>query len=233
MQRGPSTLSSAWECRATISLANQAASGDGIGHNPHTHHASGVVQSVLSAGPAPEPWARHVRDPPDEILFVGRTQMTDPFFEIGSPADLLEKAKRDYARMKADTSTDTIFNFFVTTYHVFDYVRALGTVNPSALERLFNDADFKMCQFLCNKGKHIKLRTGESYEAKYQPPVPGGTLGSFILGADRLAGPERFVVLDGTEEVDVIDLGTRLIEKWERFFSVHGVSTGSGHTSDG
>lgn len=145
------------------------------------------------------------------------------FFEIASPRDLLNKAKRDYEQMKTDTSTDAVFNFFVTTYHVVDYVKALGTVSSSSIDQHYTDDDFKMCQFLCNKGKHIKLRSGEPYEAKHQPSIPGGALGSFVLGVDRLGGPERFVVLDGAQEVDVIELGKRLIEKWEAFFLAHGI----------
>jgi hypothetical protein len=146
------------------------------------------------------------------------------FFEIASPRDLLDKAKRDYEKMKADTSTDTVFNFFVTTYHLVDYVKALGTVGNSAIDQLYANADFKMCQFLCNKGKHIKLRSSEPYEAKHQPAIPGGTLGSFVLGVDRLGGLERFVLLDGAQEINVIELGTRLIDKWEAFFATHGIS---------
>jgi hypothetical protein len=149
--------------------------------------------------------------------------MTAPFFELRTPRDLLAKAKRDHAKMEAETSTDTIFNFFVTTYHVVDYVKALGTVPLSAIDQLYDDPDFKMCQFLCNKGKHIKLRQGSPFEAKYEAAVAGGFLGSFVLGRDVLGGPERFVVLDGNKEVDTVDLGQRLLQKWEAFFATHGI----------
>lgn len=150
--------------------------------------------------------------------------MTSAFFEISSPRDLLEKAKRDYAKMKADTSTDTIFNFFVTTYHVVDYVKALDTVPQSAIDGLYDDPDFKMCQFLCNKGKHIKLRQGLPYEAKHEAAVAGGVLGSLVLGVDVLGGPARFVVLDGGKEVDTVGLGAKLLEKWEAFFTANGIT---------
>jgi len=150
--------------------------------------------------------------------------MSDAFFEIGSPRDLLEKAKRDYAKMKAGTSTDTIFNFFVTAYHVVDYVKALGAVPESTISNLYDDPDFKMCQFLCNKGKHIKLRQSHTYQAKHEAAVAGGTLGSFVLGSDVLGGPERFIVLDGASEVDTGELGARLIRKWETFFSTNGIA---------
>jgi len=39
--------------------------------------------------------------------------MHTAFFKIASPRDLLDKAKRDYAKLEAEISTDTIFHFFV------------------------------------------------------------------------------------------------------------------------
>jgi len=150
--------------------------------------------------------------------------MTTAFFELRTPRDILEKATRDYAKMEAETSTDTIFNFFVTTYHVVDYVKALDTVPLSAIEQLYNDPDFKMCQFLCNKGKHIKLRQESLFEAKYEAAIAGGRLDSFVLGADVLGGAERFVVLDGGKEVDTVGLGKKLLQKWGAFFTAHGIA---------
>ncbi len=150
--------------------------------------------------------------------------MTSSFFEIRTPRDLLEKAKRDYSKMEAETSTDTVFNFFVTTYHVVDYVKALGTLPETTIEQFYDDSDFKMCQFLCNKGKHIKLRQLQSYEAKYQPAVTGEILNSFLLDSDVLGGPKSYVVIEGNKEVNTIDLGTRLLQKWEAFFAAHGIT---------
>lgn len=150
--------------------------------------------------------------------------MITRYFELRTPRDLLDKAQRDYAKMKAETSTDTIFNFFVTTYHVVDYVKALGTVPKAAIDQLYEDPDFMMCQFLCNKGKHLKLSQESSFEAKYEPAISGTPTGSFCLEADILSGPERFIVLDGGKEVDPVDLGGKLIHKWETFFIEQGIA---------
>lgn len=150
--------------------------------------------------------------------------MAQEFFQIVTPRDLLDKAGRDFKKMKEETSTDTIFNFFVTVYHVIDYIKASGTVQDSHISQLYADPDFQMCQFLCNKGKHIQLKKGDLYEARHEPAVAGGVLGSFVLGVDRLGGPERFVVVDGSREIEVVDLGEKLLKKWEAFFSTHGIS---------
>ncbi len=154
---------------------------------------------------------------------VSQLRMSKAFFQIATARDLLNKAKRDYEKMKEETSTDTIFNFFVTVYHVVDYVKALGTVQESDINQLYADPDFQMCQFLCNKGKHIQLRGGDPYQAQHTPATPGGTLDSFVLDVDQLGGPERFIVVDKSQEVEVGDLGKKLLKKWEAFFSTHGI----------
>ena len=142
------------------------------------------------------------------------------FYTLRTPRDLLDKAKREYSKLQATPSTDTVFNFFVTAYHVIDYVKVLATVSPTFIDSMYADDDFKLCQFLCNKGKHLELRKPAPYGAKHEPAVEGGTLGTFLLGADRLGGPERYiVVVDDSEEIDVVELGKRLLDKWEKFFA--------------
>ena len=149
--------------------------------------------------------------------------MNKGFFEISSPRDLYDKAKGDFQIMTDETSTDTVFNYFVTTYHVMDYVKSLGTIPNDDIKQIYKDDDFKMCQYLCNKGKHFKLRSVEPYEAKHLPEVPGGVLGSFVLDSDQLGAKEKFVILDNGKEVNVMELGERLIKLWDKFFRDHNI----------
>jgi len=37
---------------------------------------------------------------------------------------MLSKVRRELARLRDDVNIDTVFNFFVTAYHVQDYLRA-------------------------------------------------------------------------------------------------------------
>lgn len=46
------------------------------------------------------------------------------FFELKSPRDMLEKARREFSRLRSDLNTDNVFNFFVTIHHIKDYVSA-------------------------------------------------------------------------------------------------------------
>src|ERR1051325_4903683 len=146
--------------------------------------------------------------------------MTTEFYTLRTPRDLLEKARREYSKLQTAPSTDTVFNFFVTVYHVIDYVKVLSSVSAASIDAMYADVDFKLCQFICNKGKHLELRRPPPYHVKHEPAVEGGTLGTFILGVDRLGGPERFiVVVENKEEIDAIELGKKLLAKWEKFFA--------------
>ena len=68
---------------------------------------------------------------------------------------MLAKAERELVNLKQSTNIDTVFNFFVTTYHVVDYVKSSGKVASSAIDQLYTDPDFDMCRFICNRGKHL------------------------------------------------------------------------------
>jgi hypothetical protein len=117
---------------------------------------------------------------------------------------MLEKAKREYSRMKLNLDTDIIFNFFVTTYHIIDHVRALETIDDAAIQKIFDDEDFRMCKYVCNKGKHAILIKVSPYNIHSDGP-PGGEIIHTVRTQDKT--------------VKVEELADRLIIKWEKFFA--------------
>lgn len=133
---------------------------------------------------------------------------------------MLEKAKRELDKMKSSLDTDSIFNFFVTTYHVMDYVRAKGSVSQSAIDAFYSDSDFQMCNFICNKGKHIQLKkyakTSDPYKTKH---TLGVLYGAVSFNEAMYNEGESYVIVDGSREIDIIVLGESLIVKWEKFFA--------------
>ena len=117
---------------------------------------------------------------------------------------MLEKAKREYSRMKLDLNSDTIFNFFVTTYHIMDYVKSMKTIDDAAIQKMFDDEDFKMCNYVCNKGKHAILKKVSPYNV-YADGPPGGEI--------------IYSVITPEKTVRVEELADKLIAKWEKFFA--------------
>lgn len=80
------------------------------------------------------------------------------FFELRSPRDVLEKARRELARLESELHIDHVFNFFVTAYHIRDYILKTSAVPQVDLEIFLKDPELQACRDLCDKGKHLKLK---------------------------------------------------------------------------
>jgi hypothetical protein len=141
------------------------------------------------------------------------------FFEYSTPRQILEKAKRDLQKLSQDTDIDNVFNFFVTAYHVVDYVKVLNTVPTDDIKALYEEPDFRKCRYICNKSKHRTLDKGDDEFITYQRP--SAALGECILGESVLGLGRAYFIIDETEQVDVLDLGQRIIDRWEAFFNTH------------
>lgn len=79
------------------------------------------------------------------------------FFELKTPRDMFAKARREYDRMAAARTVDNVFNFFVTVYHVQDYVKATSAVSKDIIDAFLRDQDLSVARDLCDKGKHLTL----------------------------------------------------------------------------
>jgi hypothetical protein len=148
---------------------------------------------------------------------------SDPFL-LCTPRDMLEKAKRDLVRLRAEPNADSVFNFFVTAYHIMDYVRELGTISQSAMDSMYADIDFDLCRFICNRGKHLIVRKDpKTVETRR---TAGAVLGKMQLGDPGAAlGTEpRWQFFCDNKEIDPLQLGQTLVKKWETFFTVNGIA---------
>jgi hypothetical protein len=135
---------------------------------------------------------------------------------------MLEKAKREFEKMRLDLNTDNIFNFFVTAYHIMDYVKAQVTADQEAIGKMCNDPDFKMCNFICNKGKHLKLAKEEANLTVY---FRGATYKGFRYKAHRYKEGPSYYLLAGSQRINLLELGGRLLQKWEEFLSESSVQS--------
>ena len=80
------------------------------------------------------------------------------YFELRTARDMLEKACREHKRLHREFNIDNVFNFFVTAYHICDYLKTTGIVPAGVVQDLEdNDPDINACRDLCNKGKHLRL----------------------------------------------------------------------------
>jgi len=132
---------------------------------------------------------------------------------------MLEKAKQDFLVMTSNLDTNTIFNFFVTAYHVMKYVELQGKASAEAIDKFYKDEDFKMCNYICNKGKHPKMRSA-LFETQHDKAA---VLGEVCFNEVTLDQPESYVLITSGRRMDVIPLAQRILDKWEHFFKENGV----------
>ena len=130
---------------------------------------------------------------------------------------MLDKAKREHARLTANFDIDHVFNFFVTANHIRDYVENSDLVNQADIELLFQDSDMKDCRDLCDKAKHLHL-------TKRPDPIThrfGGMVGRDCIGAFYIGAGEVWELWSNDRHVNIGHLSNRVIEKWEAFFEAH------------
>lgn len=145
--------------------------------------------------------------------------MYTKYFDLSSPQDMLDKAKFEFENMKTNLSAYTIFNFFVTAFHIKDYVCRHNSNYKDAIKILFKDEDFKKCEFLCNKGKHISIRSD------FETNISSSRFGDTMFGELMFNEGRRYSIICGDTQVNVLDLGNCILEKWELFFKQHGLLT--------
>ena len=123
-----------------------------------------------------------------------------------------------------------MFNFFVTAYHVKDYIEH---TNDEALKakvnQMFlksNDVDMYMCKFLCFKGKHLKL----TKNTKKMPDAPTGLrcgpsrIGKAVFGKSAIGHSETMHFYVDGEKINLFGLADIVLQKWQQFFDKHGIA---------
>jgi hypothetical protein len=148
--------------------------------------------------------------------------MQDNPFLITNHIEMLAKAERELSLLRAAINVDTVFNCFVSVYHVMDYVQALSRVDKSAIDAMYADPDFDLCHSICNRGKHLTLRRNPKI---FTSDESGGSgmLGFGAIGEDAISAmPEWHFYCDGVE-IYPVELAEIVIKKWHIFFHANGI----------
>jgi hypothetical protein len=136
---------------------------------------------------------------------------------------MLEKARREHGRLTTAFNIDNVFNFFVTAYHIQDYIRESSAVLPETLNAFVASQDIQDTRDLCDKGKHLHL-TRRQYPDPSATHRALGALNTVPLNTMVLNGyKETWVLQSGSRSVDVPALADRVIQKWDAFFATNGL----------
>jgi hypothetical protein len=145
------------------------------------------------------------------------------FFQLSTPESMLEKAKRELTRLEAGDS-----NFFVTAYHIVDYLD--GRLAKPVVDAIRADQLIRFCGDACNTAKHMRLDPDRG-----RPPIEAdirfkGALfntapyNTFAFNQSRV---ERWIIWEedgGTRKsLEVAKFARDVIAKWDELFVKHGI----------
>jgi hypothetical protein len=136
---------------------------------------------------------------------------------------MLRKAERDLVTLTSSYNSDNVFNFFVTAYHVGDYVKNTHFASQAALEAFLKDPDLVDCRDICNTAKHYVLTRHPTAVSSYDSGAVGGAaVGALAVGADG----DWELSIDG-RRIDVAQLAARVVAKWSDFLARHSNNLGN------
>jgi hypothetical protein len=139
------------------------------------------------------------------------------FFRLQTPRDMLEKAGREHARLRSSLDIDNVFNFFVTAYHIRDYVKESKSVPPEALAAFMRDPEIEFSRELCNKAKHMLLTKSADPHTR----IVDGTFNSAPFNTVPFGSGEVWFLLSGSKQVNIELLAVAVLQKWTTFFQEH------------
>ena len=141
------------------------------------------------------------------------------FFAIETARDVFGKMERDFARLKASPAdSDAAFNFFVTAYHIIDW---LARGDEGKLKVLRQGAIPRICKHLANGAKHLTLR--EPHDAIQHADAMPSPFASGRFASGRFAQGWLAVDLGPSERdelrvarIDAVTLAEKVIEHWRK-----------------
>jgi hypothetical protein len=128
-----------------------------------------------------------------------RSRSGGPSFEWSSYLDLLDKARRDLARLRTEgVDPDGMFNFLATAHHIYDWVindpRATVDLKDEAKQLVYQvpPGPVGVMRLLCISAKHMVSALRPPAHQGPTLRMGDGALGRDALGRrDRLRGGDR------------------------------------------
>ncbi|WP_423194604.1 hypothetical protein [Cupriavidus sp. H18C2] len=153
------------------------------------------------------------------------------FFELQTPRHLLDKLGREYDRLSASANVDNIFNFYVTAYHIKDYLIESGAMQKKDAEDLFSDKDPELwfCRDLANMAKHLSLK-GTARNPRDEQTVPmarivaGGLNESAMNEVPFNGGLQWMLRYPDGRSANVVDHAYNVVKRLVDEFAARGIA---------
>lgn len=185
---------------------------------------------------------RQRRCAPFTLLGVEMTKLLHVIYT--SPVQLLNKARRDGQALIDSLSIcdesavrDSLFNFAISAYHLWDWIKAYHPDLKKAVTALLNGSDYlRACRDLCNASKHVILISDQGAYRKHSSVVDAVSISATattslpdmkdVLGrAENQGAPPTSqpswrlkIQMQNGDRIAVEVLVSEVISVWERFF---------------
>jgi len=148
-------------------------------------------------------------------------------YGLKTPRDMLGKLHREYGRLKDEVSSDNLFNFVVTGYHIIDWIKndpSIPTPAKTAVKSMYKNTHIAVCRELANASKHFALdKTNKSPVVAKTSAISGYGVGGYGKGAYGTGEESIVVVLTDGQRFDALELAQNVVAAWEEFFAKHGL----------
>ena len=141
------------------------------------------------------------------------------FVELQTPVDLLAKLRHDYGRLKSSpTHTYAAFDFFVTGYHMLDWLYPNDKKRQEQEEKV--SILLQVCSHIANGIKHFHA-TAPKHQSVADVKVQQGAFQRDAFQANAFQVEALMIKLEGQAakefgaEIECLDLAERLLQYWE------------------
>ena len=144
------------------------------------------------------------------------------FFELLTARDLLAKLERDLVRAQnSPLDVDAAFDFFVTAYHMLDWLHP-GVANRHKRDEIEkNSMLLQVASHLANGSKHFEA-TARKHQSVYETVKREGPFQADAFQQNAFDVGDLVVYLEGDaaaqfgRSINVVDLARRLVDFWRQ-----------------
>jgi hypothetical protein len=144
---------------------------------------------------------------------------------IHSARHLLEKLRRELARLEAEVSSDTFANFVITAHSICDWIEndpSVPAAARSALPAMRVKEKLQVCRDLANGTKHFRLNYPDATVVDATCTTAYG-MGRYGVGPHGVGEPTIQISFSDGRLTDGLTVAREVMAEWQQFFSDHGI----------
>ena len=151
-----------------------------------------------------------------------------PLSYFKNSKELLDKSLRELKRLDEAFSEqseveigDSIFNFFITTYHIKDWLIQSSNIDKTEVENYVKNSEWlSICRDICNSGKHFTIeRYCPVAQDMYEPDIPPIIFTGLNGGQIEIKNNRILIRTHENKTYELLELARKSFEEWENFFA--------------